>query len=563
MFIARDPHQSGRAMSRSASWLAGGFIAGIFLSLLAQAWLIFNHRFSGDEFHFLDLVHSYLRGTLELPLQTLHVHLFAPLAAIFGSETEQLIAGRLAMLAFESASIVSLYLLARTWSGKEASLLAALAFATMPLTLQHAASFRTDPLALAPIMVALTLLARAPLRAPSVIAISLLAAVAFLVTVKVVFFAPAFAGIAAWRVATSNDWRRTGIAISAIVALTAVVVVSLYLLHQSMLSVATVAKSGEMLASASSTTILTGVFLPRSQQLIFAIGTAVVQSVLIFASIATLLVRLIGESRQGRWQSLAILGCIAPLLSLLFYRNAFVYFIPFISAPAFVAVAWFVERQRWNAALSAILAAGMILIGAFSILRPASYDQSEQRTTIDMVHRIFPDPVPYIDASGMIASFPREGFFMSGWGMAEYRRRPPIFENMLREEQIPLLLVNGSALEQGLGLGESRNGKLQFADASILRENYIPHWGPVWVAGKHVLLTTGVAQTTILVPGRYTVEGAAVTLDGREYRPGDTVVLSRGTHRLSGTAGREVILRWGNHLPRPSLPAPVDLTRGF
>ena len=45
--------------------------------------------------------------------------------------------------------------------------------------------------------------------------------------------------------------------------------------------------------------------------------------------------------------------------------------------------------------------------------------------------------------------------------------------------------------------------------------------------------------------------------------PGDTIVLSLGSHQLAGPAGPDVTLRWGDRLVRPSLPEPVNLTQGF
>jgi hypothetical protein len=563
MFTVIAPQPADRRSTLDPSWLPPLLFVGVLLSLVAQAWLAFTLMINADELHFFSQVYSYLQGTLDVPLQTFYVHIFAPLAALPGNEIQQLVAGRLAMLAFECVSLVSLYMLARAWSAAIPSLAAVLAFATMSLTIVHGASFRADPLALALILAALAVLARAPIRAPAVFAIGLLAAVAFVVTIKVVFFAPAFAGIAAWRMATSDDRRRTGMAMAAIAGIAAVATVILYLFHQASLQLGDAARSKEVLTSAASVTIMKSGFLPGPTALFFLVMTSPLQVLLILATIVTLAVGLARGDSSDRWRLVAMAGCVAPLLSLLFYRNSFGYFIPTISGPAFAAVAWFIERQRWRPALLAILGAGMLATGALSLSFSATRDQSEQRTTVIAVHQMFPKPVPYIDASGMIATFPRRGFFMTGWGIAEYRRHPPVFEKMLREEPIPLLLVNGSPIEHALGLGPTKNGRLLPEDQRVLRENYIPHWGPVWVAGKRIRLPGGPTETTIQVPGRYTIEGASVVVDGREYRPGDTVLLSRGTPQLAGPAGSEIILRWGDRLVRPSLPEPINLTRGF
>ena len=58
------------------------------------------------------------------------------------------------------------------------------------------------------------------------------------------------------------------------------------------------------------------------------------------------------------------------------------------------------------------------------------------------VHATFPEPVPYIGGYGVVASFPRQGFFMSSWGVEDYHRaRVPIFADIVARTQPPLLLA--------------------------------------------------------------------------------------------------------------------------
>src|SRR3546814_3970348 len=74
------------------------------------------------------------------------------------------------------------------------------------------------------------------------------------------------------------------------------------------------------------------------------------------------------------------------------------------------------------------------------------------------------------------------------------------------------------------------------ADASALREGFIPHWGPLWVAGRHFPAGSDARDFTIYAPGRYTVEGAAARIDGELLASGRVVELTRGTHRFEPAA---------------------------
>src|SRR3546814_11490713 len=91
------------------------------------------------------------------------------------------------------------------------------------------------------------------------------------------------------------------------------------------------------------------------------------------------------------------------------------------------------------------------------------------------------------------------------------------------------------------------------ADASALREGFIPHWGPLWVAGRHFPAGRDARDFTIYAPGRYTVEGAAARIDGELLASGRVVELTRGTHRFEPAAAvsmGEPQLRWGAHLTK-------------
>ena len=92
-------------------------------------------------------------------------------------------------------------------------------------------------------------------------------------------------------------------------------------------------------------------------------------------------------------------------------------------------------------------------------------------------------------------------------------------------------------------------------DARFIRENYVHHWGPLSVAGKHV--RPGSSTIRIEVPGAYTVEDAAVRIAGRDVAVGEALNLPRGEYRV--VAQDAATLRWGDHLPRPAIAPPCGM----
>ena len=94
--------------------------------------------------------------------------------------------------------------------------------------------------------------------------------------------------------------------------------------------------------------------------------------------------------------------------------------------------------------------------------------------------------------------------------------------------------------------------------AAALRANFIPHWGPVWVAGHRLAIPAGgVASFEHLVPGRFRVDAARpVFVDGARVVPGGEVALSVGRHEVRVEGGGEVTLRTVEAGAAPTQPPP-------
>ena len=172
----------------------------------------------------------------------------------------------------------------------------------------------------------------------------------------------------------------------------------------------------------------------------------------------------------------------------------------------------------------------------------------------------------------MVASYPKVGFFMTTWGMESYRAAGQrIMRDLLIGAEPQFLIVNTAALDLSVPLVDqqrSRIYRLFSDDFRILRDNFVHHWGQIYVPGKSFdLEPSALAQRfEILIHGEYTFEALApVVIDGVEVRPGDQVWLDRGSHRIVSTGSdQDAVLRWGRNLDRPErAPSSQPIYFGF
>jgi hypothetical protein len=191
-------------------------------------------------------------------------------------------------------------------------------------------------------------------------------------------------------------------------------------------------------------------------------------------------------------------------------------------------------------------------------------DQGVQRAVVAAVHEMFPRPVPYLERAGMIASFPNRSFFMSTWGLESYRAagQPVLKQNTAKQAPV-FLIATHAAVSQALQGKSSADGLVE-ADAAYLHDNFLPHWGPIWVAGRSLPAAAVEANIEIMAPGLYTLESAEpVAVDGVTRPPRAVLELASGKHRI-GPHATAAQLRWGDHLTRPQSAAPVsELYSGF
>ena len=227
---------------------------------------------------------------------------------------------------------------------------------------------------------------------------------------------------------------------------------------------------------------------------------------------------------------------VAPLLSLVLYRNAYSYFYPYITPTLAVVAAIGAYKAMQVKWLMVSVVIVMFSSSISQILYYSTLKQDAQIQLISAVKYLFPKRVSYIDRNGIIPSYSKKGFFMSSWGVENYRKsEKAVFESILKENSPPLLIANAPALVAALYNYDDYTeccGLLQ-EDVNALKQNYIPYWGHIWVAGKRLELKNESMELEFLIAGMYRLEGdGPVMVNNSVLSPGGTMEISSGTQTI-------------------------------
>tara|TARA_B100000378_G_scaffold42955_2_gene32249 strand:- start:11648 stop:13360 length:1713 start_codon:yes stop_codon:yes gene_type:complete len=557
---AGAPTMATRPDAQSAVWPA----AAIALLLVAQAVMVHTRAINWDEFFYYDEVARFADGHLARALQSIHVRIFSWLPARFSDTIDAIIAGRTVMLGFEMVILGSIFAVARRFADTAGALLCALSYLSAAYVLQHGFSFRADPAATAALMASLALLIWMPLHGPRfwimAAAGAALAALAAMFTIKAIFYAPPFAGIALlrWRGETRAGSALIRLALFAVMTLAAFA--AFYALHASGVTGAAGDPSGGVAkANAASSHLLADgmnrmFFLGMPNNLGMILKGWILTPGLTALAVATPFVL----ARKGRFtspQRIALASLWLPVLTFAFYENTASYFFVFMLAPLCVAATAAITPLRDRVPVALIAAA--LVAPSMAILADERADVlANQRALIGEVHRIFPEPVAYFDHPGMLAGFPKRNGFMTPWGMKGYvANGVPAYAAAMEREPVPLLLTNWWLFG---ALDDPENDIFLPADTAALRENYVHVTGAIFVAGRDIAAGDPPRVTHFLVPGAYTVIGGPVEFDGRVRQAGEIVDVERGEYRLAPAGQTDARLIWGRH---PDLP-PRDRLEG-
>ena len=564
---ANDANAAGRTLTRLELLL----LVVVLLFLALKFYLATRINIHWDEFYFLSLVHESLRGELASRMQSFHVHLFAWLPLVARDEIDEIVLGRLVMAVLGVGSAALIYRLARQFLSRVGALFGLAAYLSLTAVTEHGASFRADPLVtfLSLGALCLVLCSRRRLLPLAVAAASM--ALAFLVTVKSVFYL-AVIGLTLLAVRGTARARLQAMVMFGVAFIGALA--ALFALHAAGLAPPAVATATYLQGTARKVLLEEGL-LPRWEELLYIVAA----NPLFFLMTANGLAIAWQRRKSGDvpafagWLPLAL---NLPLLAPIVYRNAFAYCYVFLLPMAAIPIGLAFERH-WPRLTAVGKVPGRLLVLLFLALQTVAISAgvmrllpdriAPQRAVLAAARSAFPDPVGYIDGYGVLAGYRRFGFFMSSWGLDQYRAvGAPVFPALVESEAPPLLLADSLALYHALVPGIVTDAKWQLLpqDQAFLAANYVQHWGIVFVAGKKLTVDAGMtSRVDISIAGSYRLEGEApVAVDGHSIVPGETIMLTRGSHEVTAAATGPLVMRWAAAGPAPTA-TPVDLPTFF
>lgn len=532
-----------------AEWIACAGMAIVFLLQIELAW---NRPVNWDEFFHLSEAHAFARGELHDVFQVLYARTFFWLAWLDIDAVDQVRIARIFMLALELGTCCAIFGIGRKFGMDQTGNLAVLAYLSVGNVLQHGMSFRADAMDTAFLMGTLYMLVCCRKDFPQAAMAATLTALAIVCTIKVVLFAPVFLAAAIWLWREQDDHRPLIRFAVMYGVLTAAITGALFLIIHATLPEASAVRDlpSRQIASSATMNFDLGLF-PRWPYLVMAIAGG---PVLFVAALITVVPRPAKDLPKGHYLLsllfIGVIGCVAV------YSNAFPYFYAFILAPVAIGAAtglvWLARRYG-----TAMLVGTMVLQAAVSTAMTPREVLPVQKQFLATIHDVFPQPVKYFDFPAMVLEFRKANVFMTIWGMRRYRAGiERTMTEIAARDVVPLLIVNQETLHRNQFTADGA-WELTPEDRNVLAKSFIPHWGPIWVAGRTFDVAMARSTFPIHAPGEYTLEGAAAMINGQAYAAGAVITLERGNHVFARTGNGEVRLRWGRNLTRPSSKPPV------
>lgn len=488
------------------------------VALLAfKVLLIWRTNINWDEFYYLSKIHLAVQDDRLPSFQTIYTHLFKWLVALGGGEIGQIRAGRLIMTVLLSVTALLLYIFASRWVSTSSAWVAPLTYLSFEHVQVHGGSFRADSL-LAPILVAALMSSSVSRRR---VGMSALAGVIFgfalLVSVKAILALP----MLLWLLLDiPSSGRSTAHSLLSFGTATVAIFSTGLTIHLVTIQSTSFPEFFELANAAARKVLTSPPPEPRYKYFINSLQSdAFAWSLCLFGLTCSI--------RSGKLGVAALSLSVAPII---FYRNSFPYYYVVMLAPVSVLASYGVAtltqwlrqfRSQIANWLPLTVAALLIVNSSLRIDQLAENRQKAQIDVIDAVHRIFPTPVPYIDHSGMIASFPKTNFFMSTWGLDINQAKTSAFMPDALEQRAIMLLANRSILMPGT---VAFDNNLSPADKHLIRRYYIQYWGPIFVAGREIEFETSAPKLVDLpFAGRYrNLSAGSIYVADELVRSGET-----------------------------------------
>lgn len=550
------------AEKRTANLLAIGTASAVLL-LLAKAWLNLRLNINWDEFYFLSKVHSHYRGELTTTLQTLHVQFFGWLLDAAQNEISQIVLARLSLLALLAINCFLIWKIACNWMPRHIAAIAPVAHLSVLPVAHHGASFRTDSIILPLTSLSILMLTSKSRRTPSLIVSGLALGLAGAISVKSVFVVPILVAVLllgnkSGAETASNPIAKAILDVFALAFISLTTFLSIMTLHSHDLpdgpSTGEHHSLYQLIGQAIDKTLFEPTRLPRSEFVLPIIQADTFYCLLLAIGLGFALAK-----RQG------FVACMAlSLFPILLYRNAFPYYYVVMLSTASVLVAYAVHTLaekfgeisgKLPRAITLIAIAFFALNGLSHIEMLSSKTLNDQRAVLEAVHEIFPEPVGYVDHSGMVSSFPKMNPFMSSWGMENYHKTRTPFMPQAAQRRAPLLLANRFPIDAELRFLD----RLLPEDRNTILSSYIRYWGPIHVAGANLPLLPG--RVSVPFPGEYRLESShPALLDGIRVAPNQIFIATSTTIEVippeRGTNTIPARIVWAGTKPPPKHPPP-------
>jgi hypothetical protein len=518
--------------------------------LAAQLYLVFVKSYNWDEFLHYSQVYQLQEGRFTQPFQVLHTRILYWATSVSDDLLTQMITARLFVWTALLLTLSMIYGISREFAGRKASFFAAFAYLTAGYVFTQGFSIRADALAASVLMSALCLLIKGNGKAWNAICVGLLIGVAGMITFKSAFYAPCFAGLL-WLKSKRSLSTREAVRTLLVIAVAALASFAcLYLYHRTGLVAESMRRS-----DASNLSLFARWLTFEMPFLRFTVAQVLLAPVFTTCMIAAPFAwRRAGLVKAER---IALMSLMAPLVSLIFYRNTFPYYFVFLLAPVSVTLAPLMGLliRRFGTLLPALI----LSIGALVMAASEPRDVIErQRALIGYVHREFPQKSGYLDYSQMIADYPRIlRFLTSGNGLRTYvEAGVPVIANEIDRGNVPFIIANRAMIRNALE-GRPHEEKFLPEDHKALRGQYVQQWGPLWREGVAIPAGRQALNFELRRAGVFTLDGSSLSIDGKLLRHGETIGLSAGRHVAKTSRDGPSILWRGTKLPGPPPNTPV------
>ena len=503
-----------------------------------------------DEFNFLSIVHQYLRGELQPTFQTFHAYLFFWLPSFSTNEVEQILVARKMFWIIRVINSLLLYKIARELTGKKAALYAVISTLAFSYVLRHGETFRYDLVISTLFLLGLYLLICLPKRTSFHIAAGTIFLLSLMISMKSVIYLPSLIFAYFYQIRVN----RLHLMKTVLVLCISFLFLGLYFFLNPM-----------WFNTFERMILLRFLDFPNFDKVLEqTLKWDWDFWIMLFCGFTLALWCLLNNKLIERKKVVTILGLFLPLLTISSYRNSWSYFyVSIVPSAAILSgfvitfLSGYLQKKQALFTMALFCLCLPPVIKAQRFYRFNSLDRIQhQKEVVDVVHTIFKKPTKYFDRASMIASFPSAAFFISTYTTALYRKKGiPQFRNYIQKKQPKFLINNSSAYNIASEKQPQTYWRLLPEDFKILQENFVQHWGPIWVAGKNFPAgSNNQIDFEILIPGTYTIiSNAPITIDGKTVESGSLILLGIGFHHLKKNSSNvRATIKIGNHLYTPS-----------